>query len=75
MAELEGREPLLPAEDGNEATLQQEAPAAPQPGTLDIDLMITKLLAYKKNPGKQVMFVCGAMHGRLDADMLEFATL
>lgn len=29
---------------------------APQPGTLDVDLVIRKLLGYKNNPGKQVRF-------------------
>ena len=28
----------------------------PQAGTLDVDLVISKLLGYKNNPGKQVRF-------------------
>lgn len=31
-----------------------EQSAAPQAGTLDLDLMINRLLSYKDNPGKQV---------------------
>ena len=30
---------------------------APQPGALDVDLVISKLLGYKNNPGKQVRFL------------------
>ena len=31
-----------------------EQTAAPQAGTLDLDLIINRLLSYKDNPGKQV---------------------
>ena len=33
----------------------EETPAAPHIGTLDVDMVIGKLLDYKNNPGKQVI--------------------
>ena len=36
---------------------EREPSPGPQVGTLDLDLMINRLLSYKDNPGKQVRAV------------------
>lgn len=53
---------------GNLSVPEPELSASPTPGpvigTLDVDLLISKLLGFKDNPGKQVLYYAKTLsHG------------
>lgn len=42
--------------------IERETSPMPQGGTLDLDLIISRLLSYKDNPGKQVWLLNTDIH-------------
>ena len=47
---------------GEEAEAVTTTPSSQVVGTLDVELMLNRLLSFKDNPGKQVHFIAAAPH-------------